>query len=58
MIRPMDLLRRLSRKPAAPKTPAAKVSAFDHRLTQLNAVRPVSVSRAVLFRTRPAHQEA
>ncbi len=32
--------------------------AFDARLKKLDAVRQVSVSRAVLFRTQPAHQEA
>ncbi|NPD15450.1 hypothetical protein HOY34_09580 [Xinfangfangia sp. D13-10-4-6] len=30
---------------------------FDARLKKLDAVRQVSVSRAVLFRTQPAHQE-
>jgi hypothetical protein len=33
-------------------------TAFDRRLNRLGGVRHVSVARAVLFRTRPAHQEA
>ncbi|MGA0541119.1 hypothetical protein [Neotabrizicola sp. VNH66] len=58
MIRPLDLLRRLRPKTATAKPSEAGESLFDLRLKRLHSVRPVSVSRAVLFRTKPVPQEA
>lgn len=55
MTKAMELLRKLTTRSAAP---APVESAFDLRLKKMGGVRPVSVSRAVLFRTRPAPQEA
>ncbi len=40
------------------KVQAEDTTPFDIRLKKLDAVRPVNVARAVLFRTRPEHQEA
>ncbi|MFE3838641.1 hypothetical protein [Pseudogemmobacter sonorensis] len=63
----LQILRKLRARsaataPAAPsaESPAetAAESAFDARLRKLGGVRHVTVSRAVLFRTRPARQEA
>lgn len=55
MAKAIELLRKLTAKRAEP---VETVSAFDERLKKMGGVRHVSVSRAVLFRTRPAHQEA
>ena len=50
-------LRLVFARPAAAPQSAAD-PAFDQRLQKLGRVRPVSVSRAVLFRTRPEQREA
>ncbi len=55
MAKAMDILRSLRAKTA--KAPEGE-TAFDLRLKKLGGVRKVQVSRAVLFRTQPARQEA
>ncbi len=55
MTRALQFLRNLTAKrEVQPETDTA----FDARLQKLDAVRQVTVSRAVLFRTQPAQQEA
>lgn len=55
MTKALEFLRNLTAKRAVePDVDAA----FDARLQRLDAVRQVSVSRAVLFRTQPSQQEA
>lgn len=55
MSKALEFLRNLTAKR---EVQADVDAAFDARLQKLDAVRQVTVSRAVLFRTQPAHQEA
>lgn len=55
MAKAMELLRKLRITREEKPEPD---SAFDRRLKKLGGVRPVTVSRAVLFRTQPEHLEA
>ncbi|WP_395541729.1 hypothetical protein [Neotabrizicola sp. sgz301269] len=55
MAKAMEFLRKMRLVPAAKALPE---TAFDQRMNRLDAIRRVSVARAVLFRTQPARQEA
>ena len=55
MAKAMEFLRRLTARTEVTEQPETM---FDLRLQKMGGVRPDSVSRAVLFRTQAAQQEA